>query len=298
MTWRRVNHGDGAEQFEAERSRLIGLAYRITGFRAEADDIVQDAWLRWQAADRSTIDRPEAWLTTVTSRIALDRLRSARSRRETYVGPWLADAVVADPNPEDHLELAESLTLGFLAVLERLQPTERVVFILADVFGLSYREIAEVVDRSPEACRQVASRARRRVREERPRFEATDDQAWRVTGAFLEAVVGGDQEALMALLAPDVVEVSDGGPDHRAGRRPVVGAKQVSRLVINLARRDLEPHLQVEVRAVNGQPGFVIYDQDQVIMAMSVSVVGGKVDRLWVLVNPDKAATVELPPIP
>jgi RNA polymerase sigma-70 factor, ECF subfamily len=282
--------------FEAERARLLGVAYRITGSRVEADDIVQDAWLRWQAADQDSIERPGAWLTTVTSRIALDRLRSAQHRRETYVGPWLPEAATVEPGPDAQAEMVESLTIGFLAVLERLRPVERVVFLLADVFRYPFDDVAEVVGKSPDACRQIASRARRRVRDERPRFAPTDDEAWRVTTAFLEAAVAGDIDALMTVLSPDVVETSDGGNEHRAARQPVVGADRVARLIVNLVSR-LGPGLSFEPRLVNGQPGVVVLDGEAVIGALACSVVDGLVDRLWVLVNPDKTAALERPPL-
>ena len=283
--------------FEAERSRLVGGAYRITGSRADADDIVQDAWLRWQAADRAGIDRPAAWLTTVVSRIALDRLKSAQHRRETYVGPWLPEAANVESGVEQHAEMVESLTLGFLAVLERLNPVERVVFLLADVFGVPFDEIAGVVDKSPAACRQVASRARRRVHDERPRFEPTDDEAWAVTLAFLDAATRGDMASLMELLAPEVVAVSDGGPDHHAARRPVVGVEKVARFVSNLTRRGLELGVEVEARLVNGQPGVVVFDDGVLFDALVCSVVDGRVDRIWTLVNPEKTATIDTPPV-
>ncbi|HEY4376304.1 MAG TPA: sigma-70 family RNA polymerase sigma factor, partial [Acidimicrobiales bacterium] len=163
--------------FEAERTRLVGLAYRITGSRAEADDIVQDTWLRWERAAPGSVDRPAAWLTTVTSRIALDHLKSAHHRRETYVGPWLPEPATAEAGPEEQAQMAESLTVGFLTVLERLGPVERVVFLLIDVFGMSSDEVGEVVGKEPDACRQIASRARRRIRDGRPKFTPTDDEA-------------------------------------------------------------------------------------------------------------------------
>ena len=283
--------------FESERGRLLGVAYRITGSRAEADDIVQDAWLRWERADRSDIERPAAWLTTVTSRLALDRLRSAQHRRETYVGPWLPDAVAPEPGPAERTELVESLTMGFLAVLERLQPVERVVFLLADVFDVPFDEIATVVDRRSTTCRQIASRARRRVREERPRFAPTDDEAWRVTNAFLEAASAGDLETLLSVLAPDVLHVSDGGPDYRAARHPVVGADRVARLTVTLASRGAAMGLVPEPRLVNGQPGFVARDATGVRLALVASVVEGRIDRLCLVVNPDKLATLDHAPI-
>ena len=277
-----------ADAFEAERGRLLGLAYRITASRSTAEDLVQDAWIRWQRMDPTTLDRPAAWLTTVTSRLALDHLKSARHQREAYVGPWLPEAVAAGSDPADQLELAESLTIGFLAVLERLGPTERVVFLLADVFSVPYEEIASVVDKSPEACRQLASRARRRVREERPRFSPTDDQAWQVTAAFLEAAQAGDLDSLVSLLADDAVLVSDGGPDHHAARRPVVAAR-IPRFVANLAKRIPEGAV-VTPRLLNGQPAVVVTQGDRPTLALVVSVSEGQVVSVYALVNPDKLA--------
>jgi len=285
------------DAFAAERSRLVGLAYRITGSRAEADDIVQEAWLRWDASDRGAIEKPAAWLTTVTSRLALDRLRSAQHRREAYVGPWLPEAATVEPGPADRAELAESLTVGFLAVLERLGPVERVVFLLADVFATPFDEIAATVGRSPEACCQLASRARRRVREGRPRFASTDADAWRVTNAFLQAVADGDLVAVTELLAPDVVGVSDGGADHRAARHPVLGPDRVARLVVNLTRRGLDLGVELDLREVNGQPAVIARIDGHVVLTAVTSVVDGRIERLWTLVNPEKTATLDLPPV-
>lgn len=292
MTAPTVDHG-----FEAERPRLLGVAYRITGSRAEADDVVQDAWLRWQRTERGTIERPAAWLTTVTSRLALDRLRSAQRRRETYVGPWLPDPVATEPGPAATAEMAESLSLGFLTVLERLAPVERVVFLLADVFNVPFAEIAEVVDRSPTACRQVASRARQRVRDGRPRFSPTDAEAWRVTEAFLGAVAVGDIGGVVAVLAPDVIHLSDGGPDHHAARRPVVGPDRVARLVVNLAARHMRGGVSITPCEVNGQPGVVVEEHGRTLLAMACSVVDGRIERVWAVVNPEKTAAIHRSPL-
>lgn len=283
-------------RFEAERNRLVGLAYRITGSRTEADDIVQDAWLRWQRADPSTVARPAAWLTTVTSRLSLDRLKSAHHQRETYVGPWLPEAANPEPGPAERAELAESLTIGFLAVLERLGPVERVVFLLADVFGLPFEEIAGVVDKSPEACRQVATRARRRVRQERPRFSSTDEEAWQLTAAFLEAAQAGDLDTLVSLLAPDALAISDGGADHHAARRPVV-AERIPRFVANLARKGVHATDVLVPRLINGQPGVVVERNNTPAFALALSVSNGKVDRIYAIVNPKKLKTLNSTPI-
>lgn len=281
--------------FERERARLAGVAYRITGSRADAEDIVQEAWIRWERAEQDTIRHPAAWLTTVTSRLALDRLRSARHRREVYVGPWLPEPVDEDPGPDERAELAESLSIGFLTVLERLSPTERVVFLLADVFSVPYEEIAAVVDKTPTACRQIASRARRTVRRDRPRFTPTDDQAWNVAMAFLAATQAGDVDALVQLLRDDALVVSDGGAERHAARRPVV-AERAPRFLINLARRAHAEGMEVEVQTINGQPGFVGSTDGTATMALAVATDAGQVTRVWVILNPTKLATLATAP--
>jgi RNA polymerase sigma-70 factor, ECF subfamily len=284
----------------AERPRLVGLAYRITGSRIDAEDIVQEAWLRARRADPATIERPAAWLTTVVARLALDHLRSARHRRETYVGPWLPEPVVtpvaaATPggDPAMAAELAESLTFGFLRVLETLTPIERVVFLLADVFDTPLPEIAQVIDRSPQATRQVASRARRRVRAGEVRREAPDDAA-RVVVELIDALGAGDSDRAIALLAEDAVLVSDGGPRAHAARRPVVGRDRVSRFLQNLTRRFAEADVRVEPALCNGEPGAVVRQGDRCLAVASAHVVDDEVAALYVVVNPDKLAALEI----
>lgn len=286
---------DAGFEFEAERRRLEGLAYRITGSRATAEDLVQEAWLRWERTDRSAVQRPAAWLTTVTSRLALDHLKSAQHERESYVGPWLPEVAVAEPGPEEHAELAESVTIGFLAVLERLGPTERVVFLLADVFATPFDEIASIVDKSPEACRQIASRARVRIREGRPRFAPTDEEAWEVALAFLTAAQVGDVDALVSLLADDALAISDGGADRHAARRPII-ASRIPRFVVNLTARIPEGAV-LEVVPINGEPGIVTYQDGVPIMAVAVSVAHGQVQRMFSILNPDKLKTLTTTPI-
>lgn len=282
-------------EFEAERPRLLGLAYRITGSRATAEDLVQEAWLRWEQTDRAAVERPAAWLTTVTSRLALDHLKAARHQREAYVGPWLPDVVATDPGPADAAELAESVTIGFLAVLERLGPVERVVFLLADVFALPFAEIATVVDRSPEACRQLAVRARTRVRDGRPRFAPTDDEAWQVTTAFLAAAQVGDLDSLVALLAPDALAISDGGPHVHAARRPITAAR-LPRFAANLAART-PAGTEIELRALNGQPGIVLWKDGAVYETIAFAVAGGLVQQILTVRNPEKLESLDAAPI-
>jgi RNA polymerase sigma-70 factor, ECF subfamily len=277
--------------FEAERPRLLGLAYRMLGSITDAEDVVQDAWLRWQCTDRSAIENPAAWLTTVTSRLGLDRLRAQQRRKEEYVGPWLPEPMAGGPGPEERAELAESLTLGFLTVLDRLGPVERAVFLLADVFGEPFPVVARAVGKSEEACRQIASRARRRVREERAGARAADQ-------ALLEKLVlataAGDVDAVIGLLAPEVVLVSDGGPHRHAARRPVVGPDRVARLLVNLAARWNDDDDTAEFAEVNGAPALVMRVAGAPLV-MTADRVDDRVTTIRVCLNPAKLAALDRP---
>jgi RNA polymerase sigma-70 factor (ECF subfamily) len=281
------------ECFERERPRLVGLAYRLLGSLADAEDVVQEAWLRWQQTEREAIEQPAAWLTTVTSRIGLDRLRARQRDRADYVGPWLPEPIVVPmdaADPAHHAELSDSLTTAFLVLLEELSPTERLVLLLADVFDQPYAEISAILGRSSDACRQVASRARRKVREaEAPRRgRATGDAAaLAAAGAFVDAARRGDQQALLELLAPDAVLVSDGGAGQHAARRPVVGADRVCRFVLNLVRR-LPAGLAVEPCWVNGSPGFAVRIAGVPAFVQAFEVDDGRINRISVVSNPDK----------
>ena len=247
-----------AGRFTEERPRLVGLAYRMLGSRTDAEDVVQETWLRY-AAVAAEPDNPAAWLTTVTSRLALDRMRSAPVRRERYVGPWLPEPVRTrfGDDPAKAVDRAATLTLGFLVVLDTLSAEDRAVFLLADVFAVPFTEIADVVGRSPEACRQAASRARRRIRAAgAPRHGTADDTNWDLAGRFAVAVAAGDLDATMALLAPDVTLVSDGGPSRHAARRPVVGSDRVARFVVNVAAKR-PPGTTVEMAEINSGPALI-----------------------------------------
>ncbi len=286
-----------AEVFEAERSRLTGIAYRMLGSLADAEDVVSEAWFRFDAAPPGSVERPAAWLTTVTSRLAIDRIRAQARRREDYVGPWLPEPVrtTADTtagDPEARAELAESLTLGFLVVLDRLQPTERAVFLLADVFGEPYADIAAAVGRSEEACRQIASRARRRVREEREARHAADEE---LITDLVTAIGAGDVQGLISLLADDVVLTSDGGADRHAARRPVVGTDRVARFLVNLAGRT-PPDALMGIELVNAAPALVIRGGAGAIVLTADRDADGQVAAIRVLLNPDKLAAIDLPP--
>jgi RNA polymerase sigma-70 factor (ECF subfamily) len=289
---------DGTSVFAAERPRLTGIAYRITGSLADAEDVVQEAWLRFSKAEPGSIDRPAAWLTTVVARIALDQLKAARREREVYVGPWLPEPIASDPltlsrpGPEEMAELSSSLTLGFLHVLETLNPVERVVFVLADVFDVPFKEIAETVGKSPDACRQMASRARRRVHDARPHHYAPpDEEAARVVGEMMAATMAGDVDGLVRLLAEDAVLVSDGGPHRRAARHPIKGRDRLTRFMTNLGRRYSQA--TIEPVALNGELGMVIYHDGERVAAMSFEVDKGLVCEIHVIVADDKLAALD-----
>lgn len=273
--------------FEAMRPRLIGIAYRMLGTIADAEDIVQEAYLRWHAVDRAEVRRPEAWLTTVTARLALDRLRSAQHRREEYVGPWLSEPLVLDAGPEEAAELADSLTLGFLTLLDRLAPVERAVFLLADVFAVPFADIAESVGKSPAACRQIASRARRRLRAEGPP-PARPGGDQRLVEELLVAVALGDVDGVLARLAPDALCVSDGGASRRAARRPIVGATRVARFLITTTKKVYD-RATVELATVNGCPGMIVsVDAEVDVVASFEFDDDGRVAAIWMMRNPEK----------
>jgi len=281
-----------AERFEALRPRLLRVAYSQLGSLAEAEDVVQEAWLRLERADADAIDDLGAWLTTVVGRLGLDALGSARVRRESYVGPWLPDPLVGQPAPEadpaDRVTLDESVSLALLLVLERLSPAERTAFVLHDVFGYAFDEVAQIVGRTPEATRQLASRARRHVAEQRPRRPGTAQEQRRLVEAFMAAAGGGDVGALLEVLDPDVVLRSDGGGKVTAARKPLVGADRVSRAVIALARNLTEPGL-VRAVNVNGLPGLLLVGDDGgVDSVVAFGIDAGRIASIQIQRNPDK----------
>jgi RNA polymerase sigma-70 factor (ECF subfamily) len=295
--------GAEAADFERLRPRLHGIAYRMTGSVSDADDLCQEAWIRWAGTDRVAVRDAEAFLVTVVTRLALDRLRSAHRRRETYVGPYLPEPVVGVPGgpagdgpgrregPADPAELAvlaDSLTFAFLVLLDELEPVERAVLLLHDVFGYPFPEVAAMVGRSDGAVRQVASRARRKVSDPEPAPPRPDHGTVQaVLARLMVALASGDVAGVLAELAPDVVQIDDGGAAKRAARRPVVGPDRVARLWVNLARRS--PHLAVQFAEVNGAPGLVFSDGDRVEMVMAASFdEHGRIRRIYGQLNPEK----------
>jgi RNA polymerase sigma-70 factor (ECF subfamily) len=281
---------DALATFEVERPRLRALAYRMLGSMADADDVVQETWLRWDGigpAARDQVERPAAWLTTATSRVALDRLKSAQHQREEYVGPWLPEPVLTDDDPAVSAELAESLTLGFLAVLERLGPVERAVFLLADVFREPFSAIAPVVGRSEEACRQIASRARRRVRDHHRPLHADPANTEELIGAFMAACAFGDIDQLRRVLTDDVVLISDGGREVHAARRPVLGFHRVGRFLMSVSKR-LATDLDIERHEVNGEPGLVFSQNGRVSFVMVFEQHADRIAAIRLVINPGK----------
>lgn len=283
-----------AAVFDACRPRLTGVAYGMLGDRGEAEDVVQDAWLRFEAADTESVRNAEAFLVTTTTRLAIDRLRSARARRETYVGPWLPEPLVADPAQPDPAALvvqAEQLSLALLVALERLNPVERAVLLLRDVFDLDYAEVADVVARSPGACRQVARRARERVGEPARRRPVTPEEEERVVGAFLGAATTGDLEGLTAVLAADAITYSDGGGVVPSARKPIYGASKSARFILGVqSKLDFEP--QVALVRVNGDPGLVLTGPDGVFSVVALELADGRIAVVRVINNPHKLTRV------
>ncbi len=275
--------------FEAARPRIRGLAYRMLGTLADADDVAQDTWLRWQAADRDHIANAEAWLVTTATRLCLDRLRSAARAREIYPGPWLPEPIVTDPGPEDAAELSDSLTFGFLVLLDQLAPLERAVFVLADVFEVPYAQIAATVGRSPAACRQIASRARRRLRPHKQTYHAAAADPELLHG-LLRALASGDMTGVVARLAPEVVCITDGGPNRRAARRPVAGSGRVARLLISLTHR--YGHLATRPAVVGGCAGAILSTGDTIEQVMAVTSHDGVITSVYFVGNPDKHTSV------
>ena len=279
--------------FEAQRSRLTRLAYRMLGSVAEAEDAVQDAWPRWAGANHATIDEPAAWLVRVVTRLCLDRLRAARARRETYVGPWLPEPLIEEL-AEDPLERAEDVSVAFLLALQRLSPLERAAFLLHDVFDADYAALAKTLGREEAACRQLLSRARAHLKEARPRFSVPQDEAARLAAAFMDAAARNDTTALAELLAEDCVLISDGGGKRKAALRPLVGRDDVLALIRGLAwRQGWPPSGAIRPARINGYPGVVLEDPEGVQTIAFEPDGEGHVAAIYIVRNPDKLRRVQ-----
>jgi RNA polymerase sigma-70 factor (ECF subfamily) len=283
-----------ASRFEAERPRLHGLAYRMLGSVADAEDVVQDAWLRWSRIEPNSLVEPRAWLVRVTTRLCLDRLRSARAKRERYVGPWLPEPLVvaadlATPAASEGMERADDLTVAFLLALERLSPLERAVFVLHDVFDTAYEQVAATLGKSEAACRQLASRARAHVEAARPRYKVAEAEAKKLTAAFLNAIRRDDASELGSLLAEDAVLVSDGGGKAKAALKPILGRERVTRFLLGLGRKlaALGPVETRETR-LNGLPGLIVRGGNGLTTFALELDQDGRIAALYSVRNPDK----------
>ncbi|HWC78364.1 MAG TPA: RNA polymerase sigma-70 factor [Pseudonocardiaceae bacterium] len=288
------------QTFQAQRSRLFALAYRLLSSASDAEDAVQDTYLRWDAADHPHIDNPPAWLTRVLTNICLNMLTSARARRERYVGPWLPEPVFtagATLGPLETAQQRESVSMAMLLLLETLNPAERAVFVLREAFGYGHREIAELLELSEANCQQLYRRAKAHVDERRPRFETSAVERQRIAERFLTAAQSGDLGALEQLLAEDVVSWSDGGGKQKAALRPILGAHKVSRWLHGWMP-DVEPQLSVELAEINGQPAVVGRLGDQVYGVLVLTVAEGRVAAVHTVVNPEKLAFLAGQPRP
>lgn len=280
------------ELFVEHRNLLFSVAYRMLGSVADAEDAVQDSWLRWSAVEPESVDHPKAYLVKIVTTTSLNRLRAARARRESYIGPWLPEPLPTGPDVAEEVEMAESVSLAMLVVLETLGPDERAVFVLREVFGYPHAAIAEALDKPEATVRQLAHRARSHVQARRPRFATDRAQQKEATDRFLKATLDGDVERLMEVLAPDVELITDGGGRITAARNPITGADKVARFLIGATSRRWQgidmAELTLTPTDLNGSPAMVVRHGDRVIATVNVEVVDGRVRALWMVVNPEK----------
>jgi RNA polymerase sigma-70 factor (ECF subfamily) len=277
--------------FQQHRPRLFGLAYRMLGTPSDAEDVLHDAWLRWHAQDTATLDDPEAWLVTVTTRLALDRLRRAKTERQHYTGPWLPEPLVPDEeHPQATLERGETLTLSFLLLLERLSPEERAAFLLHEVFDYSHGEAAAILDIAEDACRQRVHRARARLREGRPRFHVDAQAQRRMLERFVAAMAQPSLDALRALFAEDAIQISDGGGVVRATLRPLYGADRLARLYMQIASNLGSYDPRYEMTTLNGAPALLMFTGDTLSSVVWVECDGERITAMHGLRHPGKLA--------
>jgi RNA polymerase sigma-70 factor, ECF subfamily len=282
------NRPHDSDPLAPHRGRLLGLAYRMLGSRSDAEDIVQDAYLRFAGA--RDVHNPEAFLVTIVTRLCLDRLKSAKAQREVYVGPWLPEPVCdADGlSPDAATELADDLSFALLLALDRLSPMERAAFLLHDVFDTPFAEIAAMLDRSEASCRQLATRARRAVRDNRPAPAATPDSHARLLTAFSDAVASGNVRQLAELLRADAVALTDGGGRKFAALNPIIGADKVARFFIGLAGKTAGQQVRIEPAVINGAVGALLYLDGELDLTLSMAIDGERIAAIYVVRNPDK----------
>ena len=279
--------------FQQHRPLLFSIAYRMLGSVADAEDTVQEAFVRWQQVSVTEVRSPKSYLSAVVTRLCLDHLRSEKVRREEYVGPWLPEPLLTDGSLDvaETVELDETLSMAFLVLLERLTPVERAVFLLREVFDYDYAEIARIVAKSEANCRQIARRARESVAARRPRFEVSPEQEERLMDSFLEACSDGDMESLLALLSEDVILYSDGGGKVRAALNPIYGPEKVSRFLLGILGKT-PPGFSTKIVWINGHPGVIGYVDDQPMSAVALEATVDRIQTIRIVVNPEKLKTI------
>lgn len=275
------------EVFQQYRSRLFALAYRMLGTRDDAEEIVQDVYIRWHNAAQADVRSPEAWLVTAAARVSIDRLRKAHRQRETYVGPWLPEPIFESPSPQDQVELSSSLSIAFMVLLERLSPAERAVFLLHEVFDIGHTDIARIMEKEEPAVRQMLHRARGRVRSDMPRFLPDPAQHRSLVERFSMAAYTGDENTILKLFSPDIAVTSDGGGKITAARKVVTGLARVVRLFM-LAVAGHADRITREIREINGEPGIVEYYDGHPFAVNTFSSEDGKITAIYRVMNPDK----------
>jgi RNA polymerase sigma-70 factor (ECF subfamily) len=282
-----------ADVFTEHRPLLFSIAYRMLGSVMDAEDMVQETYLRWQQASPDEVRSPKSYLSTVVTRLCIDQLRSAKTQREQYIGPWLPEPLITEETADmdDKLALADSLSMAFLVLLERLAPVERAVFLLREVFDYEYPEIGCIVDKSEANCRQMVRRARQHIAEHRRRFRASPDQLEQIAQRFLQAAASGDMQSLLDLLTEDATLWSDGGGKVAAALNPIYGAEKVARFFLGIVKK-APPTFSVRLARVNGGTGMIIYDGAQPYGVITADVADGRVCGIRVIVNPDKLRRV------
>ena len=282
-----TNAGEAAATFAPHRRHLLRVAYRMLGSLAEAEDIVQDAFLRWLGSDRAAVRTPQAFLTRIVTRLSLDHLKSARVTRETYIGPWLPEPIIL---PESELEIQDDVTLTLMMALERLPPLERAAFLLHDVFGLDFGEVARAIDRDEAACRQLASRARGHVRAEKPRYPLPAGEGEGIATAFFKASRSGDVASLKTLLAEAAIAYTDGGGKRLAAINPLDGADRIARFFAGIFEKGSTAQSRfLRYAEIDGLPGFISVEKDGFVQTTALELdADGRIRRLYVVRNPDK----------
>lgn len=275
------------EIFREHRPRLFGIAYRMLGIRDDAEDILQEAYIRWHKADAEEIETPEGWLVTVVSRLSIDRLRKASVERETYIGPWLPEPILTGLSPAEEMEMASDLSIAFLVMLERLSPIERAVFLLHDIFDRGYDEIARIVGKSEAAARQMIHRARERVRRDKTRFKADDAERRRLVRQFAAATAAADEQSLLGLFAEDVMLMSDGGGVVSAAKKIVYGRKRLANL-FSVTARKYDVKIEFFLSEINGELGVITFVDGVVEGVNTFEIESGEIIALYRVMNPEK----------